>query len=160
MSRMWKQSCLISCSQPGPEGGTFAGDGRHGSIIPSPGRVRSRNNIGASNRPEYWCWSRSDLTLRQDLEISFDVVIWAFQLCVKLAEHRQPRRRQFLSWPIPLSKVSPNPLDESNQSNGLVGWIIIRHRGHRGWCPSPRPSIGTEGSFPDLVQSFWDRHPK
>jgi long-chain acyl-CoA synthetase len=25
------------------EGGTLAGDGRHGSIIPSPGRVRSRN---------------------------------------------------------------------------------------------------------------------
>jgi hypothetical protein len=32
---------------PGPKkGGAFAGDGRHGSIIPSPGRVRSRNDIG------------------------------------------------------------------------------------------------------------------
>ena len=35
---MRKPSCLISCSQPGPEGGAFAGDGRHGSIIPTPGR--------------------------------------------------------------------------------------------------------------------------
>ena len=26
-----------------PEGETLAGDGRHGSIIPNPGRVRSRN---------------------------------------------------------------------------------------------------------------------
>jgi hypothetical protein len=31
-------------SQPGPEG-AFAGDGRHGSIIPNPGRVRSRNDM-------------------------------------------------------------------------------------------------------------------
>jgi hypothetical protein len=29
----------------GPEGGVFAGDGRHGSIIPNPGRVRSRNEM-------------------------------------------------------------------------------------------------------------------
>jgi len=34
---------LDSCSQPGPEGGAFAGNGKHGSIIPNPGRVRSRN---------------------------------------------------------------------------------------------------------------------
>jgi hypothetical protein len=26
---------------------TLGGDGRHGSIIPSPGRVRSRNDMGA-----------------------------------------------------------------------------------------------------------------
>jgi len=36
-ARMWKPSCLISCSQPGPEGDALAGDGRHGSIIPSLG---------------------------------------------------------------------------------------------------------------------------
>jgi hypothetical protein len=30
---------------PGPEGGALAGDGRHGSMIPDPGRVRSRNDI-------------------------------------------------------------------------------------------------------------------
>jgi hypothetical protein len=29
----------------GPEGGAFADDGRHGSIIPKPGRVRSRNDM-------------------------------------------------------------------------------------------------------------------
>ncbi len=28
-----------------PEGGALAGEGKHGSIIPSPGRVRSRNDI-------------------------------------------------------------------------------------------------------------------
>src|SRR5437868_3002786 len=44
-ARMRKPSCLISCSQPGPEGGAFAGEGKHGSIIPSPGRVHSRNDI-------------------------------------------------------------------------------------------------------------------
>jgi hypothetical protein len=44
-AKMRKPSCLISCSQPGPEGSAFAGDGRHGSMIPRPGRVRSRNNM-------------------------------------------------------------------------------------------------------------------
>jgi hypothetical protein len=39
-------ACLLSWIQPGPEGGAFAGDGRHGSIIPKPGRVRSRNDMG------------------------------------------------------------------------------------------------------------------
>jgi len=34
-------------SQPGPLGGALAGDGKHGSIIPSPGRVRSRNDMGS-----------------------------------------------------------------------------------------------------------------
>ena len=29
-----------------PEGGTLAGDGKYGSIMPSPGRVRSRNDMG------------------------------------------------------------------------------------------------------------------
>jgi hypothetical protein len=33
------------CSQPEPEGGALAGEGRHGSIIPNPGRVRSRNDM-------------------------------------------------------------------------------------------------------------------
>jgi hypothetical protein len=33
----------FAVEQDGPEGGAFAGDGKHGSIIPSPGRVRSRN---------------------------------------------------------------------------------------------------------------------
>jgi hypothetical protein len=47
LPRMRKPSCLISWSQPGPEGGALAGEGRHGSIIPSPGRVRSRNDMGA-----------------------------------------------------------------------------------------------------------------
>lgn len=32
-----------------PEGGALAGDGRHGSTIPKPGRVRSRNDVRA-----YW----------------------------------------------------------------------------------------------------------
>jgi hypothetical protein len=32
-----KPSCLISCSQPGPEGGALAGEGRHSSIMPSRG---------------------------------------------------------------------------------------------------------------------------
>src|SRR5215472_8163820 len=45
-ARMRKPSCLISCSQPGPEGGAFAGDGRHGSMMPKPGRVRSRKDMG------------------------------------------------------------------------------------------------------------------
>src|SRR6516225_4958498 len=39
-----KPSCLISWSQPGPLGGDLAGDGRHGSTVPRPGRVRSRND--------------------------------------------------------------------------------------------------------------------
>ena len=47
---MRKPSCLISWSQPGPEGEALAGEGRHGSMIPSPGRVRSRNDMRASNR--------------------------------------------------------------------------------------------------------------
>jgi hypothetical protein len=51
---MRKPSCLISCSQPGPEGGAFAGDGRHGSIVPSPGRVRSPNKTMAINY-DGWC---------------------------------------------------------------------------------------------------------
>jgi len=40
--------------------GTFAGEGRHGSISPSPGRVRSRNNtIGKYLGPAAGCeWSR------------------------------------------------------------------------------------------------------
>jgi len=42
---MRKPSCLISCSQPGPEGGALAGDGKQGSIMPSLGRVRSRNDM-------------------------------------------------------------------------------------------------------------------
>jgi len=42
---MRKPSCLISCSQPGPGGGAFAGDGRHGSMIPRPRWVRSRNDM-------------------------------------------------------------------------------------------------------------------
>jgi hypothetical protein len=46
-ARMRKPSCLISCSHPGPEGGTLAGEGKQGSIIPNPGRVRSRNDMGA-----------------------------------------------------------------------------------------------------------------
>ena len=48
-ARMRKPSCLISCSQPGPEGGALAGEGRHGSIIPKPERVRSRNDITAQD---------------------------------------------------------------------------------------------------------------
>src|SRR5262249_58315873 len=48
-ARMRKPSCLISCIQPGPAGGALAGDGKHGSIIPRPGRVRSRNDMGRSN---------------------------------------------------------------------------------------------------------------
>ncbi len=36
-----------SMSQPGPEGGALAGDGRHGSMIPNSGRVRSRRDMGA-----------------------------------------------------------------------------------------------------------------
>ena len=40
-----KPSCLISWIQPGPLGGALAGDGRHGSMIPNPGRVRSRNDM-------------------------------------------------------------------------------------------------------------------
>src|SRR6516165_1063491 len=42
-ARMRKPSCLISCSQPGPE--ALAGEGKHGSMMPSPGRVRSRNDM-------------------------------------------------------------------------------------------------------------------
>jgi hypothetical protein len=34
--------------RPGPEGGAFAGDGKHGSMFPSPGRVRSRNDMALS----------------------------------------------------------------------------------------------------------------
>src|SRR6516165_8747116 len=36
-----KPSCLISWSQPGPEGGAFAEVGKHGSTIPSRGAARS-----------------------------------------------------------------------------------------------------------------------
>jgi hypothetical protein len=43
---MRKPSCLISCNQPGPEGGAFAGDGRQGSIFPSLEGVRPRNHMG------------------------------------------------------------------------------------------------------------------
>ena len=35
--------------QPGSEGGVLVGDGKHGSIMPSPGRVRSRNKTMADN---------------------------------------------------------------------------------------------------------------
>src|SRR5690242_18036526 len=45
-ARMRKPSCLISCNQPGPLGGALAGEGKHGSIISNPGRVRSRNDMG------------------------------------------------------------------------------------------------------------------
>jgi len=44
-ARIRSPSCLISCSHFGPEGGALAGDGRQGSIIPNPGRVRSRNDM-------------------------------------------------------------------------------------------------------------------
>jgi hypothetical protein len=44
-AKIRKPSCLISCSQPGPEGGALAGEGKHGSIIPNPERVRSRNDV-------------------------------------------------------------------------------------------------------------------
>src|SRR6516164_459333 len=44
-AKMRKPSCLISWIQPGPLGGALAGDGSHGSTIPRPGRVRSRNDI-------------------------------------------------------------------------------------------------------------------
>src|SRR6516162_6233742 len=40
-ARIRKPSCLISCSQPGPEGGAFAEVGKHGSTIPSRGAARS-----------------------------------------------------------------------------------------------------------------------
>jgi hypothetical protein len=45
-ARIRKPSCLISWIQPGPEGGTLAGAGRHGSITPNRGRARSRNDMG------------------------------------------------------------------------------------------------------------------
>jgi hypothetical protein len=39
---------MLDFVQPsGPEGGAFAGDGRHGSTISKPGRVRSRNDMRA-----------------------------------------------------------------------------------------------------------------
>ena len=44
-ARMRKPSCLISCSQSGPDGGALAGEARHGPIILSPGRVPSRNDM-------------------------------------------------------------------------------------------------------------------
>ena len=44
-ARMRKPSCLISWSQPGPEGGALAGEGRHGSTLPRPARVCSRNDM-------------------------------------------------------------------------------------------------------------------
>src|SRR5262249_6494183 len=47
---MRKPSCLISWIQPGPEGGAVAGDGRDGSIMPRPGRVRSRNDMAQHKR--------------------------------------------------------------------------------------------------------------
>jgi hypothetical protein len=43
-ARMRMPSCSNSCSHPGPEGGALAGEGRHGSIIPNPGRVRSKTS--------------------------------------------------------------------------------------------------------------------
>jgi hypothetical protein len=39
-----KPSCLISCSQPSPEGGHGADVGRHGAIKPA-GRARERDNM-------------------------------------------------------------------------------------------------------------------
>jgi len=38
------EAVMLNFMQPAP-GGTFAGDGRQGSIIPKPGRVRSRNDM-------------------------------------------------------------------------------------------------------------------
>jgi hypothetical protein len=39
------KAILLDFMNPsGPGRGAFAGDGRHGSIMPSPGWVRSRNN--------------------------------------------------------------------------------------------------------------------
>ena len=38
-------------AQEKPEGGAFAGDGRQSSIIPRPGRVRSRNDMGQASKP-------------------------------------------------------------------------------------------------------------
>jgi hypothetical protein len=53
-ARMRKPSCLISCSQPGPEGGSLTGDGRHGSMVASPERVRSLNDMGRVIKNQSW----------------------------------------------------------------------------------------------------------
>jgi hypothetical protein len=57
-ARMRKPSCSILCSQPGPSGSALAGDGRHGSMIPNPGRgICSRNDITAAaiEQRDGWC---------------------------------------------------------------------------------------------------------
>jgi hypothetical protein len=48
---MRNPSCLISCSQPGPEGGALAGDRKQGSIIPSSGPVRSPGVTSGASAP-------------------------------------------------------------------------------------------------------------
>jgi hypothetical protein len=44
--RRTKISNAAFCLPPRENTGAFAGDGKHGSIIPSAGRVRSRNDMG------------------------------------------------------------------------------------------------------------------
>jgi hypothetical protein len=43
---MRKPSCLISCSQSGPDGGALAGDGRHGSMKPAAQPLRCNMILG------------------------------------------------------------------------------------------------------------------
>jgi hypothetical protein len=89
-------SCLISCSQPGPEGGALAGDGRHGSIIPRPGRVRSRNDMREClenqqrevERKRAPDWSGATYLNRQALLRLFGLWLTSFQWFVMAAPCR------------------------------------------------------------------------
>jgi hypothetical protein len=60
---------MLNFVQPPGAGGTFAGDGKHGSIIPSPRRVRSRNDMrvisvdGNRNPAQHRCRLSADGSL-------------------------------------------------------------------------------------------------
>jgi len=61
-TRSRKRSCLISCSQPGPDGGAATGDGRHGRTNPA-GVRRERMGRDVGRRPGTgngtdWLWPR------------------------------------------------------------------------------------------------------
>ena len=65
---MRKPSCLISCSQPEPEGGALAGEGRHGSMMPKPGRVGSPMSLRDAAEKETATRRATDAQVLEDAE--------------------------------------------------------------------------------------------
>src|SRR6266436_6366103 len=89
-------------------GGATSSGGTKGNAPRAP-QYASKIGISVASGKRDQC---SCSELDQELKLPFDLVIWGFQLCAKSAEHCPPRRRQFLGWPIPLSKATSNPFDK------------------------------------------------